>query len=122
MILPDTSIWINHLRANEPQLVVLLNDNQVLMHAMVIGELACGNLRDRGQTLRFLSGLPRLPSVSDREALFFIERHQLMGSGIGYVDAHLLAAVMRVESARLWTADRRLSDIATSLGIGYQTA
>lgn len=65
MILPDTSIWINHLRANEPQLVVLLNDNQVLMHAMVIGELACGNLRDRGQTSRFLSGLPRLPSVSE---------------------------------------------------------
>ena len=122
MILPDTSIWINHLRANEPQLVALLYDNQVLMHAMVIGELACGNLRDRGQTLRFLSGLPRLSAVTDEEALSFVEQHRLMGRGIGYVDAHLLAAVMPVETARLWTADRRLRDIATSLGRGYQTA
>ena len=83
MILVDTSVWINHLRAEEPRLVSLLNDNRVLVYPMVIGELACGNLHNRGEVLNLLSRLAEIPVIADAEVLFFIERHRLMGRGIG---------------------------------------
>ena len=120
MTLADTSVWVNHLRANDPLLQALLEENQVLMHPMVIGELACGNLRDREQVLSLLKALPQISVADDEEMLFFIERHRLMGRGIGYVDAHLLAAAALFESARLWTVDRRLRSVAADLGLAYE--
>ena len=92
MILADTSIWVDHLRAGEPGLVSLLNDNQVLTHPMVIGELACGNLPNRDTVLGLLGALPAIHVATHEEVLFFIEQRQVMGRGIGYIDAHLLAA------------------------------
>ncbi len=120
MILVDTSVWINHLRGEEPRLVSLLNDNRVLVHPMVIGELACGNLHNRGEVLNLLSRLAEIPVVADAEVLFFIERHRLMGRGIGYIDAHLLAATARVAPTLLWTSDRRLMTVATDLGLAHE--
>ena len=119
MTLADTSVWVNHLRANDPTLAALLEDDQVLIHPMVIGELACGNMRDRQCVLSFLKGLRQIPVAEDEEVLFFIERHRLMGRGIGYVDAHLLAATALVQGARLWTDDRRLRSAAVELGLAY---
>lgn len=117
MILVDTSVWIGHLRSEDRKLTTLLNRDQVLIHPMVVGELACGNLRDRKEIMALLGGLPRILVADDDEVLFFIERHQLMGSGIGYVDVHLLAATALTQSARLWTHDLRLAQVATELNL-----
>lgn len=120
MILVDTSVWIDHLRGGDERLVTLLNSGQVLMHPFVIGELACGNLRNRKEVLTLLKDLPKAPIATDNEVLFFIERHALMGRGIGYVDAHFLAAATLNESPRLWTRDKRLRATADLLGFAYE--
>jgi predicted nucleic acid-binding protein len=117
VILVDTSVWIDHLRSGLPELASLLERGQVLYHPFVRGELACGNLRDRGEVLELLGRLPAAPVASDDEALAFIERRGLMGRGIGYVDVHLLAAVALSGTARLWTRDRRLENVAGELGL-----
>ena len=108
MILVDTSIWIDPLRAGEPRLVELLNAGRTLAHPFVIGELACGNLKNREAVLSLLQNLPAVPVATDDEVLFFIEKHGLMGRGIGYVDAHLLSAVSLAGTGRLWTRDKHL--------------
>ena len=92
MILVDTSVWIDHFRKGDSSLISLLESNQVLMHPFISGELALGNLQNRITILRMLRDLPTAKVADDGEVRLFIERHQLMGSGIGYVDAHLLAA------------------------------
>jgi len=119
VILIDTSVWIDHLRRNEPRLVELLNVRRVLTHPFVIGELACGNLKNRATVLRLMRDLPFSPIVSDEEALFFIEQHRLMGRGIGYVDVHLLAAASLAGEARLWTRDKRLATVAEAMGLTF---
>ena len=119
MILVDTTVWVDHLRADDAQLSALLLSNQVLMHSFVIGELACGNLRNRVELLTLLTDLPQAPVASDAEVLFFIERHRLMGRGIGYIDAHLLAATALGDAdTSLWTRDRRLAALAAELQLG----
>ena len=120
MVLVDTSVWIDYLRSEEPNLVYLLNENQVLVHPLVIGELALGNLRNREELLSLLGGLPVTPVATEAEVLLFVERHRLMERGIGYVDAHLLAGVTLAESTLLWTGDRRLLDVAAGLNLAYQ--
>jgi predicted nucleic acid-binding protein len=92
VILVDTSLWVEHLRRGLPRLATLLQEGQVLIHPWVIGELACGNLRHRSAVLNLLQGLPAAMVASDAEVLLLIERDRLMGRGIGYVDAHLLAS------------------------------
>jgi predicted nucleic acid-binding protein len=119
MILVDTSVWVDHLRAGDAALGALLNRSQVLMHPFVLGELACGNLRNRDEVLRLLKDLPQAPVASDEEVLFFVERNALMGRGIGYVDAHLLAAVTLGGSTHLWTRDKRLRSVAEALELAY---
>ncbi len=119
MILVDTSVWIDHLRAGDDELVALLNGNRVLMHPFVLGELACGNLCNREEVLRLLKDLPCAAVATDAEVLFFIERHALMGRGIGYVDAHLLAAVTLDGSSQLWTRDKRLRALANEMALVY---
>ena len=67
MILVDTSVWIDHLRAGEDRLVTLLDSTQVLCHPFVVGELACGNLRNRGEALT-LFGEGRLGRAQERRS------------------------------------------------------
>lgn len=119
MILVDTSVWIDHLRTGDDELAALLNGSRVLMHPFVLGELACGNLRNRQEVLRLLKALPSTAVATDEEVLFFIERHALTGRGIGYVDAHLLSAVTLDGSSRLWTRDKRLRALANELALAY---
>ena len=121
MILVDTSVWIDHLSVGDEGLVTLLDSAQVLCHPFVVGELACGNLRNRGEALTLFGELPRVAVATDAEVLYFIEQHGLMGRGIGYIDAHLLAAVSLAGPARLWTRDKRLGAVATDLGLAYET-
>ncbi len=121
MILVDTSVWVDHLRKGDRGLAELLTASSVLMHPFVTGELACGNLRKREQILVLLKNLPHAAIATDDEVLFFIERHTLMGRGLGYVDVHLLASIALHGTARLWTRDKRLRAAADSLGSGHAT-
>lgn len=121
MILVDTSIWVDHLRQGEPQLAAALERREVAIHPWVIGELACGHLRQRQQVLSLLGLLPTLPVAFDGEVLQLIEARALMGRGIGYLDAHLLASAL-ISNARLWTRDRRLRQVADDLAVGVARA
>jgi len=118
-VLVDTSVWIDHLRHGDATLASALEEGNVLTHPCVIGELACGNLRRRWEILRLLGELPQAPVASNAEVLEFIERRHLMGRGIGFVDAHLLASVTLAGSARLLTTDRRLAEVATQVQGGH---
>ena len=115
MILVDTSVWIEHLRSGNPLLAELLEQNRVVMHPMVLGELACGNLKNRQPLLQLWRSLDSLQAVSHDEALFFIEQHGLMSKGIGYIDVHLLASVALANGVKLWTRDKRLAHVAIEL-------
>ncbi len=118
MILVDTSVWVDHLRANDEQLFQLLDQEEVLIHPFVIGELALGNLPRRDVTLALLAKLPTVMIVADREVLHLIDRHRLFGLGIGFIDAHLLAsAQVAIEDIILWTRDRRLAAAAVRIGL-----
>ena len=117
MILVDTSVWVDHLRSNEPRLAQLLLQNQVLCHPFVRGELALGNLKQRNPILAALDNLPQAPMVFTQEVNFYIESHHLFGLGIGYIDAHLLASTQLTGNARLWTRDKRLLIVAAKLGL-----
>lgn len=117
MILVDTSVWVDHLRADNIDLTAMLGTGMVLAHPFVIGELALGNLRQRKAILTALSDLPHADIATDAEVLTFIDRHALSGRGVGYVDAHLLAAVRLTAGATLWTNDRRLHGVADELGL-----
>jgi len=118
LILVDTSVWLDHLRSGVPLLANLLQEGEVLIHPWVIGEIACGNLRNRQQVLDLLLGLPTALVASDSEVLLLIERGNLMGRGIGYVDAHLLAAA-KLSRCGLWTQDRRLAVVAQEQGLAF---
>jgi predicted nucleic acid-binding protein len=119
MILVDTSVWVDHLRKGEPQLVAALEAQRVWMHPFVLGELACGDLQNRGEVLGLLRELPAAPVATDSEVLAFIGLRGLMGKGIGYIAAHLLASVALGESARLWTRDKRLCEVAAGLDMAF---
>ncbi len=115
MILADTSVWIDHFRRAEPRLETLLLEGLVLMHPFVLGELALGSFANRAQVLGDLAALPMAAVAMEAEVMRFIETERLFGLGIGYVDAHLLAAVRLTPGVRLWTRDRRLGVVAERL-------
>jgi predicted nucleic acid-binding protein len=117
MILVDTSIWIDHLHGTESGLVTLLEDAEVCVHPMIIGELALGSLRDRSLVLSLLRDLPDIPVATHAEVLQLIESHALYGTGLSLVDAHLLAALRLSSAAQLWTRDRRRQSAAKRLGV-----
>ena len=122
MILADTSIWIDHLRAGDPVLSDLLAREQVVIHRYVISEVALGRLRARETVLDALKSLPAVVEAASEEVLHLIERHDLSGSGIGYVDVHLLAAVYLTPGSRIWTRDKRLQQVAERLGLAARPA
>jgi predicted nucleic acid-binding protein len=119
VILVDTSVWIDHLRRDDQVLATALEQERVLIHPFVIGELACGNLKNRSEVLALLHKLPQTMVASDAEVLSFIERRNLMGRGIGYLDAHLLASAA-LETVRLWTRDRQLAAAARALNLTFE--
>ncbi len=107
MTLVDTSVWIDHLRKDNPMLKKLLNDSEVLVHPFIIGELACGNLKNRSEILRLLDELPKAVVAENAEVLQFVERNQLFGQGMGWIDVHLLASAILSRSTML-TFDKTL--------------
>ncbi len=119
MILVDTSVWIDHLRRNDAHLATLLERNEVVMHRMVLGELALGSLARRSETLALLANLVSVTRVNDDEVLVFIEQQKLWSRGLGLVDAHLLAAVRVAPGTTLWTRDERLRVAALDFDVAY---
>lgn len=119
MILVDTSVWVDHLHRGDAELIAHLERGEVAMHPMVLGEIACGTLRNRSEVLDLLGRLPMVPTATDAEVLALVEQRQLMGRGLGYVDVHLIAAAMLVESMTLWTRDKRLAAAAAELAVAY---
>jgi len=122
MILVDTSIWIDHLRAADERLAGWLGEGQVLAHPFVIGELALGNLHNREVVLQALQDLPQTCVATELEVLRFINEKKLFGVGIDYLDTHLLAAVFLTPGAKLWTRDKHLLAAGTRLGIAASTS
>jgi predicted nucleic acid-binding protein len=119
MVLVDTSIWITHLRQGSRQLEKLLMDAEVMCHPFIIGELACGNLKNRTEIISLLQSLPMVRMIEFDEFLFFIDKNRLMGKGIGFVDVHLLASA-QLTGIPLWTADKRLKSSADLLKLAFK--
>ena len=119
MVLVDTSVWVSHLRETHAGLVDLLNDGEVACHPFIVGEIACENVRNRTTVLSLLEALPMTVTVEHEEVLAFIENHDLMGKGLGYIDVHLLASAV-LSGLPLWTLDKKLGKAAEGLHCGYQ--
>ncbi|MEW6076186.1 MAG: PIN domain-containing protein [Thermodesulfobacteriota bacterium] len=118
MVLVDTSVWVSHFRDGNAGLAALLDEGSVMCHPFIIGELACGNLTDRATILSSLRLLPMTVEADNEEVLTFIERHRLMGKGIGFVDVHLLASAV-LTGVPVWTLDKKLAQAAHSLRIKF---
>jgi predicted nucleic acid-binding protein len=116
VILVDTSVWIDHLRATEPTLVDSLARDEVACHPLIIQELALGSIKDRDAVLASLGRLRQSPSLNHDELLTLVFAHRLGGKGLSPVDAHLIGSVLLSPGTRLWTRDRGLKASAASLG------
>ncbi len=114
MILADTSIWIAHFRSRSEEFAALVSDGQIVMHPLIIGELACGNLTSREKVFFHLRSLPPAKIATHAEALHTLEHHRLWGRGLGWVDISLLASAM-LSGCNLWTLDKGLSLAARQL-------
>jgi hypothetical protein len=120
VVLVDTSVWVSHLRETNDGLVELLNNGEVVCHPLIIGELACGNLKNRAGIIALLAALPAALVVDHEELLSFIEARKVMGKGLGYIDVHLLAAAI-LTGVSLWTLDKKLEKVAGELQCRYET-
>ncbi|MCG6534183.1 MAG: type II toxin-antitoxin system VapC family toxin [Syntrophales bacterium LBB04] len=119
MVLVDTSVWVSHFRQAHRGLVGLLNDGEVACHPFIVGELACGNLKNRTTILTLLDALPMASAVEHHEALTFIESRSLMGKGLGYIDIHLLASCI-LSGLPIWTLDKKLEQVADMARCRYR--
>ena len=120
MILVDTTVWVDHLRNPEVGLSNLLDANNVFMHPMVIGELACGYLKNRKQVLENWRSLPTISELSHDQVISLIDAHNLMGRGIGFIDMHLLCSVLNYPGSQLWTRDKKLNPVANEFNIAFE--
>lgn len=119
MVLVDTSVWVAHLREGRKHLAKLLNDGDIMCHSFVVGELACGNLKNRDEILTLLESLPLAPLAAHDEVLTFIKNNTLMGKGLGFIDIHLLASAL-LANVRIWTFDKKLMEVAKVMNIEYK--
>lgn len=119
MILVDTSIWADHFGRHNPDLDMLLEGGKLLCHEYVTAEIMLGNLADPAGTLWMLEAMPQAPVASHAELMLLIRTARLGGSGIGFIDAHLLAAC-QLSNARIWTRDKRLRVQADALGVSWE--
>ena len=118
-VLVDTSLWLDHFHDNDSSLINLLHEGAVFSHAFIIGELACGNIKNRDEILSHLQSLPQARLSDPFEILFFINIHKLYGQGLGLVDINLLMSCL-LDSLQLFTRDKRLKKAAQKLNIAYE--
>lgn len=120
MILLDSSVWMDHLRARVEPVTKRLEQNEIAIHPFVVAEIALGSIANRARVLWLLQRLPGVPKAHDDEVLNLIDREKLFGAGIGFVDAHLLASA-RLADMPLWTSDKKLKSVAERLGVAFTT-
>ena len=118
MILVDASVWIEHLRHRDAVLAHLIEEDAILMHPYTIAEIGLGSLADRDQLIEQLESLPVAPVASHNEVMALIGLNRLYGTGVGYVDCHLLTTALLI-GGRVWTRDKRLMREAERLRIAY---
>jgi predicted nucleic acid-binding protein len=118
VVLVDTSVWVSHLRETHAGLVELLDNGEVVCHPFIVGELACGNLKNRTTVISLLEALPVALLVEHKEVLAFINGHNVMGKGLGFIDVHLLAAAL-LSGVFLWTLDKKLDKVTKELHCNY---
>jgi predicted nucleic acid-binding protein len=118
-ILVDTSVWVKHLRESDKYLIRLLEQGLVACHPFIIGELACGGIKNRNEIINLLNDLPSTEILDHYDIMKFIEYRKIMNKGIGYVDVHLLGSAL-VSETPLWTFDMALRKIADQLSIEYE--
>jgi predicted nucleic acid-binding protein len=116
IILADTSVWVDHLRKGNDHFSAYLREGQIVCHPYIIGELACGNIKNRAEILSMLSALPSIQVAEHDEVMYLISEHKLHGKGIGWVDAHLLASAL-LAPCRIWTMNKTLHEVAELLRI-----
>ncbi len=119
-VLVDTSVWVDHFRHRNDALSDLLGLDRVMVHPMVLGELACGTPPSRSRTLADLGRLDPTQQASVREVIAFVEREQLFGLGCGLVDVTLLASTLLTKDVALWTLDRGLTGLADRFGVAHR--
>jgi len=117
MILVDTSIWVDHFRSGDRDLQALLHAENIIIHPFVIGELSLGHIPTYDDIMEMLTDLPAITVADDPEVRLMIRGKNLFGTGVGYVDAHLLASVFLSPAHKLWTRDKRLHAAAHALGV-----
>jgi predicted nucleic acid-binding protein len=117
LILADTSVWVDHLRAGNPRMQELLDSEQVIMHPMIVAELGLGSLHQRAKTLAELDGLLEVKVAQLSEVRSMIEAHRLYAKGIGLIDAHLVASCLITPGTQLWTRDTALKSVAKAVGV-----
>jgi len=120
MVLVDTSVWISHFREGISHLIILLNNSNVICHHFIIGELACGNIKNRTHVISLLNSLPKALNVEHDEVLQFIDNNRLMGKGLGYIDVSLLTSAALTD-VPIWTFDKQLKQIASTLALDYKS-
>ena len=118
MVLVDTSVWVGHLRKGDTGLETLLNDGEVVCHPFIIGEIACGTIKNRTTILSLLQALPVIIQADNRKVMDFIESDNLMGKGLGYIDIHLLASAV-LTSVLVWTHDKALNEVASEMRLAF---
>lgn len=115
-MLVDTSVWIDHLRNDREDLRARLEAGDVVCHPFILGELACGTIRKRDELLSLLAALSQVAVAEHDEVMQLLDTHQLMGKGLGWIDAHVLASA-RLAGVTLWTLDGPLKRAAQKLGV-----
>ena len=116
MVLVDTSVWVDHFNKSDPDLIRLLKGMKVCTHVFIIGELSCGNIRNRTEILSLMNSLPQVIPAFDDEVLTLIESKHLYGIGLGYIDVHLIASAL-INDVKIWTRDKSLKKTAVNLNI-----
>lgn len=119
MVLVDTSVWVDHLRHGHSGLTALLNEGVVACHPLVIGELACGGLKNRAEILSLLQTLPGSVVAEHEEVLGFVDDHGLMNRGVGYIDVCLLASAL-LTGVSFWTFDKKLDEVSKEFEVDFR--
>jgi len=114
--LVDTSVWVNHFRQGDARLAQLLTNGEAGLHPFVLGEIAAGHLKNRTATLGYFALLPQVPPAPESDVHRLLESCRLWGTGLGWVDLHILASA-KISGWNLYTADRRMKVAAEAIGI-----